>query len=67
MDEAIAWAKRSGYTAMYLDTVPAAFPQASRIYQAMGFVEVKRYNDNPVENVEFFRLALDRYDGVSSK
>lgn len=67
MDEAIAWVKRNDYTAMYLDTVPTAFPQASRIYRAMGFVEVERYNDNPVKNVEFFRLALDGYKGVSSE
>jgi GNAT superfamily N-acetyltransferase len=59
IEEAIAWAKRTGYGAMYLDTVPAAFPDATRLYRATGFVEVKRYNDNPVAGVIFFRLGLD--------
>jgi putative acetyltransferase len=59
IQEAIAWAKRMGHSAVYLDTVPAAFPDATRIYRSMGFVEVKRYNNNPVAGVIFFRLGLD--------
>jgi GNAT superfamily N-acetyltransferase len=58
VEEAIAWAKRTGHEAIYLDTVPAAFPEASRIYRDMGFVQVERYNDNPVADVMFFRLGL---------
>ena len=58
VEEAIAWAKQQQYDALYLDTVPAAFPEASRLYQALGFVEIERYNDNPVKNVAFFRLKL---------
>ena len=58
VEEAIAWAKRTGHEAIYLDTVPAAFPEATRIYRAMGFVQVERYNDNPLANVVFFRLGL---------
>jgi len=58
VEEAIAWAKQQQYDALYLDTVPAAFPEASRLYQALGFVEIERYNDNLVKNVAFFRLKL---------
>lgn len=59
VQEAIAWAKRMRYSAVYLDTVPAAFPDATRLYRVMGFVEVTRYNNNPVTGVIFFRLGLD--------
>jgi GNAT superfamily N-acetyltransferase len=59
VQEAIAWGKRNGYSAMYLDTVPAAFPDATRIYRTMGFVPVKRYNDNPLAGVAFFRFGFE--------
>jgi len=60
----IAFARQQGYTAMYLDTVPAAMKSANSIYQEMGFQRVERYNTNPILGtnpavaVEFFRLAL---------
>ena len=57
-EEAIGWARRMGFAAMYLDTVPAAMPEANRLYEALGFVRVKRYNDNPVADVVFFRREL---------
>jgi N-acetylglutamate synthase-like GNAT family acetyltransferase len=59
VQESIQWAKQQGLETMYLDTVPAAMPEASRLYAAMGFERVERYNDNPVADVEFFRLSLD--------
>ena len=58
MGAAIAHAARSGFTALYLDTVPAAMPQANRLYDALGFKLVDRYNTNPVANIAFFRLTL---------
>lgn len=57
-EEAIEWAKRIGFAAMYLDTVPAAMPEANRLYEAMGFVPVERYNQNTVADLVFFRLDL---------
>jgi len=63
-EELIAFARRQGYTAMYLDTVPAAMTSANVIYQKMGFRRVERYNTNPILGlnpsvaVEFFRLPL---------
>jgi ribosomal protein S18 acetylase RimI-like enzyme len=57
-EEAIGWAKRMGFVAMYLDTVPAAMPEANRLYEAVGFVPVERYNSNPVADIVFFRLGL---------
>jgi hypothetical protein len=44
---------------MYLDTIPAAMPEANRLYAAMGFEPTERYNDNPLSGVAFFRLRLD--------
>jgi putative acetyltransferase len=56
--EAIEWAEGAGFEAMYLDTVPAAMPEANRLYEAMGFVRVQRYNENPIADVVFFRRGL---------
>jgi hypothetical protein len=63
VQEAILWARQLGLKAMYLDTVPAAMPEANRLYAAMGFVPTKRYNENPLAGVEFFRLGLDGWVG----
>jgi ribosomal protein S18 acetylase RimI-like enzyme len=59
MQAAIDHARQAGAAAIYLDTVPAAMPEANRLYAAMGFQEVERYNDNPVADVVFFQLKLD--------
>jgi putative acetyltransferase len=62
--ELIQFARRQGYTAMYLDTVPTAMQSANRIYRKLGFQPVERYNTNPILGanpavaVEFFRLPL---------
>jgi N-acetylglutamate synthase-like GNAT family acetyltransferase len=58
VERAIEWAKQMGFETMYLDTVPAAMPEANRLYAAMGFERVERYNENPLAGVEFFRLSL---------
>ena len=58
VEVAIEWAAGVGYEAMYLDTVPAAMPEANTMYAAMGFERVGRYNDNMIEDVVFFRRAL---------
>jgi hypothetical protein len=50
---------------MYLDTVPAAMPEANRLYAAMGFKPTERYNENPISDVAFFRLSLDGGNAIS--
>jgi GNAT superfamily N-acetyltransferase len=60
VEAAIAWAQRERFEAMYLDTVPAAMPEANRLYEAMGFVPVERYNKNPLADVVFFRRDLQK-------
>jgi N-acetylglutamate synthase-like GNAT family acetyltransferase len=59
VQEVIARAKQMGWKTMYLDTVPAAMPEANRLYAAMGFEKTERYNKNPIEEVAFFRLSLE--------
>lgn len=58
IQEALNWAEQHGFQAMYLDTVPAAMPEASRLYASLGFLPVERYNENPVAGVEFFRKQI---------
>ena len=58
VEDAIGWAERMGFKAMYLDTVPAAMPEANKLYEAMGFVRVERYNENPVADLAFFRREI---------
>jgi GNAT superfamily N-acetyltransferase len=57
-EAAIQWATAAGYEAMYLDTVPAAMPEANRMYESLGFQRVDRYNNNLVDDVIFFRRSL---------
>lgn len=57
-EAAMAWAVEAGYEAIYLDTVPAAMPEANGMYAALGFERVGRYNNNLVEDVVFFRRPL---------
>lgn len=42
----IAFARRSGYAMLYLDSDPE-LSAAQRLYQRMGFVSTDRYNDDP--------------------
>lgn len=58
IEEAIDWASSHGFASMYLDTVPGAMPDAVRLYTALGFVPVERYNENPVDGLAFFAKHL---------
>jgi GNAT superfamily N-acetyltransferase len=58
VEGAIGWARRAGMTAMYLDTVAAAMPEAVGLYLSMGFERVEPYHGDCTADVEFFRLGL---------
>jgi GNAT superfamily N-acetyltransferase len=58
VEEAILWAEFHGFGSMYLDTVPAAMPEANQLYARLGFLSVERYNENPIEGVAFFCRPL---------
>ncbi len=56
-EAAVGEARRLGYAILRLDTLPA-MEAASAIYASLGFVPTERFNDNPIEGVIFFELAL---------
>jgi putative acetyltransferase len=55
---AVDWARAQGYQALVLDTVNEAMPEASALYQSLGFEETGRFNDNPISGVRFYKLKL---------
>jgi N-acetylglutamate synthase-like GNAT family acetyltransferase len=65
VQEAILRAKALGLKTIYLDTVPAAMPEANRLYAAVGFEPTERYNENSIADVAFFRLSLDGRENQS--
>ncbi len=58
VEEAVRWARTEGMTAMYLDTISVAMPEAVRLYAAIGFERVEPYHGDCTADVEFFRLRL---------
>jgi GNAT superfamily N-acetyltransferase len=54
----IAEAKEIGYRRMRLDTM-LKLAAARQLYRTLGFRPIKRYNDNPIEAVEFLELNLE--------
>jgi len=58
VEEAVRWARTEGMTALYLDTISVAMPEAVRLYAAMGFERVEPYHGDCTADVEFFRLGL---------
>lgn len=50
-------ARRIGYKYMYLDTLPF-LTTAIKMYRRYGFEEIARYNDSPIDETIFMRIAL---------
>ena len=52
-------AKRLGYSAMRLDTLPT-MASARTLYKGLGFREISPYYDTPVEGTIFLELSLQK-------
>ena len=50
-------AKETGYNNMLLDTLPF-LTTAIEMYKKIGFYEIGRYNDSPLENTIYMKLDL---------
>jgi len=57
---AIDWARAHECSAVVLDTVDEAMPDAGELYRSLGFEEITRFNENPVPGVRFYKLMLGR-------
>src|SRR5262249_15111242 len=51
-------ARRLGYRAVWLDTVPSVMGEATRMYEALGFRPVPPYCHNPVPGAVYLGLGL---------
>ena len=57
VEASVAGARELGYATMRLDTLPR-MDAARALYLSLGFREIERYNENPIDGVLFFELAL---------
>lgn len=53
----LAEARKRAYTRVRLDSHPGMIA-AQQLYRSFGFVEIDRYNNNPIEGIRFFELYL---------
>jgi putative acetyltransferase len=60
---AIEWTRARGCSAVVLDTVNEAMPEAGALYRSLGFTEISRFNENPVPGVRFYQLLLEATPG----
>ena len=56
-ERAIAFARRSGYSAMRLDTMPSMVV-AHQLYAGLGFQEIPPYRSNATVCTKFLELQL---------
>ena len=55
---AIEFARAAGYTAIRLDSDEASMPEANRLYERLGFVDIPRYRHNDLPCARFMELQL---------
>ena len=57
MQRILSDARAIGYTAMQLDTEPF-LRSALKMYRGLGFYDIPRYTDSPLDTMIFLRLEL---------
>jgi len=62
----IEQARKRGYGRMRLDTV-ASMVEATRLYETLGFREIRPYRHNPVPGARFFELDLHSAGAQNSR
>ncbi len=62
VEELVLRSARLGYSRMVLDTLPE-MAAAIRLYRTLGFVETKRYWDNPIERT----IYLEKWIGAEER
>jgi len=55
--EVVQTARRAGYAALRLDTLPS-MTAAQALYRALGFFEIAAYNDSHLPGTRFYELKL---------
>lgn len=58
LESAIAFAASAGYRVLRLDSDQASMPDANRLYESYGFVDIERYRPNHLECARFMELDL---------
>ena len=53
----VAAARELGYREMLLDTLPF-LRDAQRLYRSVGFREIEKYNDSPMDEATYMKLEL---------
>ena len=53
----VAAAREIGYREMLLDTLPF-LQSAQRLYRSVGFREIEKYNDSPMDGATYMKLEL---------
>ncbi len=57
-ERVIQEARRLGYQAIRLHTLPARMPKAAALYHSLGFQDIPAYGVNPVPGAVFMELPL---------
>jgi ribosomal protein S18 acetylase RimI-like enzyme len=61
--EAIGWAMTNGYARVLLDTLPS-MATAQRLYERLGFVDIRPYRENPIAGARYMALDLTSVQGL---
>lgn len=57
-EAAIEFARGAGYTAIRLDSDQASMPEANRLYESLGFLDIESYRSNDLPCARFMELKL---------